>query len=116
MSKENNAFARVEEPTVVRITRARARADSILRGLLPPKPSSKPDRKQAVRVNSKRPASDENKPSSNAGLQHKRRAVLKDVTNVLCENSYMNCASRTKVQARILSFFELSQFFKNYFC
>ena len=107
MSKENVASAKVEEPTV-RITRARARADSTFRVSLPPKPPIKPDQKQVVRANPKRPASGENKPSANAGLQPKRRAVLKDVTNVLCENLYMNCASRTKVQASILPFFELS--------
>ena len=108
MNKENITSAKIEEPTV-RITRARAKAATKSGGLLPPKPPIKLDQMQVVRTNSKRPASNENKPSAtaNAGLQHKRRATLKDVTNVVSENSYMNCISTTKVEARILSFFEL---------
>ncbi|RVW54026.1 Cyclin-A2-1 [Vitis vinifera] len=110
MNKENITSAKIEEPTV-RITRARAKAATKSGGLLPPKPPIKLDEMQVVRTNSKRPASNENKPSAtaNAGLQHKRRATLKDVTNVVSENSYMNCISTTKVEARILSFFEFKR-------
>lgn len=99
MNKENITSAKIEEPTV-RITRARAKAATKSGGLLPPKPPIKLDQMQVVRTNSKRAASDENKPSAtaNAGLQHKRRAALKDVTNVVSENSYMNCISTTKVE------------------
>lgn len=99
MNKENITSAEIEEPTV-RITRARAKAATKSGGLLPPKPPIKLDEMQVVRTNSKRPASNENKPSAtaNAGLQHKRRATLKDVTNVVSENSYMNCISTTKVE------------------
>lgn len=33
-----------------------------------------------------------------AGKQHKKRAVLKDVTNIFCENSFLNCVNTTKAQ------------------
>lgn len=101
MNKENIIAAKFEEPTV-RITRARAKALSTSGGILPSsKGLIKQDQKRVLRTNSKRPASDENKPNATtAGLQHKRRAVLKDVTNVFCESSYMNCINATKVQVR----------------
>lgn len=98
MNKENAAAAKVEEPTS-RITRARAKALGTSGGVFPSaKPTFKPDQKRAHKVNSKR-AADENKASMTAtsGLQHKRRAVLKDVTNI-SENSNVNCNNVAEVQ------------------
>ncbi|ESQ38682.1 hypothetical protein EUTSA_v10029347mg [Eutrema salsugineum] len=43
--------------------------------------------------NSKRTALDEKK-----GNAHKKRAVLKDITNVNCENSYTSCFNAAKIQ------------------
>ncbi|KAJ6957253.1 hypothetical protein D5086_031602 [Populus alba] len=100
MNKENATAAKHEEPTT-RITRARAKASGTSVGLFPAsKPSFKQDQKHPLRSKAKRAASDENKSCSTsvAGLKHKRRAVLKDVTNVLCENSHLNCNIATKQQ------------------
>lgn len=89
MNKENTNVANNEEPSG-RITRARAKALGASVGTLPSvEPPFKPDQKLGLRENSKRAASDESKGPAIAtdGLQHKRRAVLKDVTNIFCENS-----------------------------
>ncbi|KAJ9168372.1 hypothetical protein P3X46_019907 [Hevea brasiliensis] len=97
MNIENKVAAKVEEPST-RMTRARAKA---LETLLPAsKPSFKKDQKCVLRANTKRTASDDNKASVTviSGLQCKRRAVLKDVTNLTRENSYANCINGTKDQ------------------
>ncbi|XP_016463394.1 cyclin-A2-2-like [Nicotiana tabacum] len=92
----------------MRITRARARA-SVLgsSGRLPPlHPSTKQDKKHVLGAESKRSkrsASDENRPGTSStatGVQPKRRAVLKDMTNVLHENSHMNCINGSKIQVK----------------
>ncbi len=103
MKKEDTTTAKVEEPNV-RITRARAKALGLSGGIFPSsKPSFKQDQKHVVCSKFKRAASDENKASTvaPAGIQHKRRAVLGDVTNVLCENSHMNYTHSSKNQVRI---------------
>lgn len=93
----------------MRITRARAKALGSSGRLPPLHPSVRQDKKQGQvtqGIKSKRPASDENKPvtsSSTAFQQHKRRAVLRDVTNVLCENPYMNCINGSKFQVKKFS-------------
>ncbi|KDP32289.1 hypothetical protein JCGZ_13214 [Jatropha curcas] len=100
MDKENIVAAKVEEPTT-RITRARAKAMETSVGVLPAsRPSFKEDQKRALRAHTKRTASDDNKACATAisGLQHKRRAVLKDVTNLIRENSHANCDNGAKVQ------------------
>lgn len=100
MDKENTTAAKVEEPTV-RITRARSKALGLSGGIFPSsKPSFKQDQKHVLRSKFKRAASDENKASmvAPAGTQHKRRAVLEDVTNILCENSLMNRIHSSKIQ------------------
>ena len=102
MKKENKTAAKVEEPTA-RITRARAKALGSSGGIFPSsKPSFKQDQKHVLCSKFKRAASDENKASTGApaGIQQKRRAVLEDVTNVLCENSHINIHP-TKIQVRI---------------
>lgn len=96
MDKENRTAAKFEELTV-RITRARAKALGSSGGLPPQKPSLKRDQKK-VPTNAKRAVSDENQ-SAVGVLQSKKRAVLKEVTNILCDNSYLKC------QVRLLSQF-----------
>ncbi|XP_024452948.2 cyclin-A2-4 isoform X2 [Populus trichocarpa] len=83
------------------ITRAAALRAS---GTMPPlKAPTKQDWKRNLRTNRKRAALDENSTSrpDNADNQCKRRAVLQDVTNVCCENSYTSCFSATKIQAKV---------------
>ncbi|KAK7283057.1 hypothetical protein RIF29_12299 [Crotalaria pallida] len=83
MNKENKVSA-TDEERPLRITRSRAKALGG-RGIPPyPRPSLKTEPKNKVRANSKRAASDDNKTSAvvPADLQHKRRAVLADVTNI----------------------------------
>ncbi|KAL3610577.1 hypothetical protein D5086_001597 [Populus alba] len=100
MKKENilpSNFRQLNGP----VTRAAALRAS---GKMPTlKASSKQDQKRILRANPKRAALDENNTSgpANAGNQRKRRAVLQDVTNVCCENSYTSCFSATKIQAKI---------------
>ncbi|KAE8726253.1 Cyclin-A2-1 [Hibiscus syriacus] len=101
MNKENEPTEKVEEPTG-RITRARAKAQ----GGAPSKPSFRQepqDKKRVLRINSKRASSDENRASmtSTVGLKPKRRAVLKDVTNVIAESAdsmHMECLNANKIQ------------------
>ncbi|KAF7830233.1 cyclin-A2-2-like isoform X1 [Senna tora] len=94
MNRESTIGAKDEERPV-RITRARARALGSLGGIPPAsRPSFKPEQRPILGANSKRAASDENKTSlvTDAGLLHKRRAVLTDVTNVSQKscNKYIN--------------------------
>lgn len=80
-----------------RLTRARAAAALRASGQLPPlkdQSQQNQNQKQLSRVNSKRPV------SGNTCVQRKRRAVLQDVTNVFCENSYKGCFNSTKIQAK----------------
>lgn len=111
MNKENTQAANFEEPSV-RITRARAKAFGASGGILPPsvKPSFKPDRKRVLQENSKRAASDESKASAiaTAGLQHKRRAVLKDVANIFCDHSNAKDIDASKIQVNVFNVFEYS--------
>ncbi|KAK8597938.1 hypothetical protein V6N13_095332 [Hibiscus sabdariffa] len=98
MNKENEPIVKLEEPTG-RITRARAKAQAGAAS----KPSFKQDKKCVLRVNSKRASSDENKASmtSTVGLKTKRRAVLKDVTNVSAESAdsmHVECLNANKIQ------------------
>ncbi|KAK6119466.1 hypothetical protein DH2020_046794 [Rehmannia glutinosa] len=94
---DENRSSNLREPTV-RITRARAKALSSSSGLPPLYPSSKPDGKQVLRANLKRAASDDNKQAATSAAcpQHKKRAVLKDLTNITCENLYINCINAAR--------------------
>ncbi|XP_050366275.1 LOW QUALITY PROTEIN: cyclin-A2-2-like [Argentina anserina] len=77
MNKENTNAARAEEPTV-RMTRARAKAfGASVEVVSSTQPVVKQGQKRALLANSKAGTS----VVSTIGLQHKRRAVLKDVTN-----------------------------------
>ena len=91
MKKENSVTLKTSE-LPGRLTRARAAALRACGKLPPLKYPIQGNQKQPLQVNSKRAASD------NTCLQPKRRAVLQDVTNVCCENSYRNCFNATKVQ------------------
>ncbi|XVE71611.1 hypothetical protein DITRI_Ditri10aG0165000 [Diplodiscus trichospermus] len=100
MNKENEPTEKVEEPTG-RITRARSKALGAPGGIcFSSKPSFKQDQKRVHRLNSKRAASDENKASVTAtvGLEPKRRAVLKNVTNICADGSHKDCINATKIQ------------------
>ncbi|XP_057514675.1 cyclin-A2-4-like isoform X2 [Actinidia eriantha] len=96
MKKENLASSVVGEP-IVRMTRARAAARCATGGISPSKATKQQNQKRVLRTNSKRTALDEeNMAPVPAGVQNKRRAVLKDVTNVRC-NSYRNCLITAKL-------------------
>ncbi|KAJ6743629.1 CYCLIN-A2-4 [Salix viminalis] len=98
MNKENATATKLEDPAT-RITRARAKALGTSVGIYPAsKPSFKQEQRHPLRAKTKRAASDENKSASTSinGFKHKRRAVLKDVSNIFCENSHQNCINATK--------------------
>ncbi|KAK5824330.1 hypothetical protein PVK06_019101 [Gossypium arboreum] len=99
MSKENEPIESMEEPTG-RITRARAKAQRGAEGMCSSKPSFKQDQKCVLRMNSKRASSDENRTcvAATVGLQPKRRAVLKDVTNVSANAMQIDCLNVTEIQ------------------
>ncbi|XWS20354.1 hypothetical protein CRYUN_Cryun31cG0094300 [Craigia yunnanensis] len=101
MRKENVVSANVGDLNG-RITRARAAALLASRQLPPLNAPNKPDQKRVLRANTKRTALDENNTNApgNAGLQRKKRAVLQDVTNVCCNNSYRKCFNATKIQTK----------------
>ncbi|KAI3996196.1 hypothetical protein MKX01_022690 [Papaver californicum] len=97
MMKEN-MLPSISEECTARMTRSRAAAASRASNvMLPPKVPAKQEMKKVTRGNSKRPASDEN---NLTGIQNKRRAVFKDVTNVLCDTSYRNCINASKIQTK----------------
>ncbi|XLR19593.1 hypothetical protein S83_047505, partial [Arachis hypogaea] len=67
-------------------------------------PAKQHNQKQSqLRANPKRALSD------NAFLQRKKKAVLQDVTNVFCENTYRSCFNSTKVQVRRASWPRLAE-------
>ncbi|KAL6533879.1 hypothetical protein OROHE_013712 [Orobanche hederae] len=96
---DENSSSSLPEPTA-RITRARAKALGSSSGLPPLYPSSKQADKPVSRANLKRAASDNNKEaaSSAAFPPHKKRAALKDVTNITCDNLYINCINAARGQ------------------
>ncbi|RDX72620.1 Cyclin-A2-1, partial [Mucuna pruriens] len=97
MDKVNTVSAKDEERPL-RITRARARA---LRGLPPySRPSFKNEHKNVLRPNSKRAVSeDKSSVVVPAFVQHKGRAALTDVTNILAK-SHDKCSKASKFQAK----------------
>ena len=92
MKNKNILAAVVRDPTA-RVTRAQAAASQSSEGMNNLDASKQHLQK---RNNSKRVALDE-KNSCAPTNQHKRRAVLKDVTNICCDNSYRNCVNATKL-------------------
>ncbi|KAI4376159.1 hypothetical protein MLD38_013949 [Melastoma candidum] len=101
MNKENDIGVRRVADNV-RITRSRAKAVGTSTGILPSsRPSFKQDHKRVLRASAKRAASNENKPANEgdaAATWNKKRAVLKDVTNVLCKRSFLSCVNAAKHQ------------------
>ncbi|KAG8481930.1 hypothetical protein CXB51_026668 [Gossypium anomalum] len=82
-----------------RLTRARAAALCASRQL-PLKAPTQPDQKRVLRA--KRTASDGNNTNAAENASHhcKKRAVLQDLTNVCCNNSYRMCINATKIQSK----------------
>ncbi|KAL3616073.1 hypothetical protein CASFOL_040367 [Castilleja foliolosa] len=88
---DENRSSNLGEP-IARITRARAKALGSSIGLPPLYPSSKQADKLVLRANLKRAALDNKEASSSAVChRHKKRSVLKDITNITCEDLYINC-------------------------
>ncbi|KAK9923270.1 hypothetical protein M0R45_031699 [Rubus argutus] len=88
-----------------RITRARAASLHTSRQFPPLKACTQPTQQSqmpALLANPKRAAVDENNENAagNACIQHKRRAVLQDVTNVFCKPSSRDCFNANKAQAK----------------
>uniref|UniRef100_A0A1D1YVE0 Cyclin-A2-1 n=1 Tax=Anthurium amnicola TaxID=1678845 RepID=A0A1D1YVE0_9ARAE len=95
--KENTVVTGYAE-VPARLTRARAAACRATGSVLSLKPSlTKPESNRASRGNSIGIVQDENNPrvSLPAAVQHKKRAVLKDVTNVCCESTYKKACHQT---------------------
>ncbi|MCL7038282.1 hypothetical protein MKW94_006236 [Papaver nudicaule] len=99
MLKENMLPSIPKEYTA-RMTRSRAVASRAFGVRLPPKVPTKQETKKVIRGRAKRPASDENTQTVSSSYQNKRRAVLKDVTNVLRDTSYRNCTNASKIQTK----------------
>lgn len=100
MNKENTNAANTEEP-LLRVTRSRAKTLGTYGGM----PASlKPlqDQKRVLRAKSKRAEADESRTSAatTASFQQKRRAVLKDVTNISCENAHVNVNDASEIQVK----------------
>lgn len=102
MRKENLVSAKVGGLNGC-ITRARASALRASGQKVPLKALSQQAPK--MRRNTGKAALDESKANakSNPCLQQKKRAVLQDVTNVLCETSYKNCFNAAKIEVHFLS-------------
>ncbi|KAL3511823.1 hypothetical protein ACH5RR_024540 [Cinchona calisaya] len=96
MKKENIVKVAVGEPTA-RITRARAAAYRQSEAMASKELSMLQDEKLIQRINSKRVALDERNENTPACSQPKRRAVLKDITNVVCDISHKKCLNATKI-------------------
>ncbi|KAG6382987.1 hypothetical protein SASPL_157279 [Salvia splendens] len=99
LMNDENRPSNLGEPTA-RVTRARAKFLGSSSGLPLLYPSAKHDDKRVSRASLKRAAPDKSVGSSAACHPNKKRAVLKDVTNVNCEKLYINCINAAKGQVR----------------
>nr|XP_043613060.1 cyclin-A2-1-like [Erigeron canadensis]XP_043613061.1 cyclin-A2-1-like [Erigeron canadensis]XP_043613062.1 cyclin-A2-1-like [Erigeron canadensis] len=97
MNKENSSAVNIREPTT-RITRARAKALGITGGLPPRHPQPKLETKQALQSNSKRGSSDNKSTDVGSSFQPKRRAILKDVTNMPFNDLNIKVINEVKIQ------------------
>ncbi|KAM0855589.1 hypothetical protein ACQ4PT_049662 [Festuca glaucescens] len=97
--KDNPVLIACQAPSG-RITRAQAANNRGRFGVAHPAPV--PVRKPVAKTNAKRGALDENACASavTSAPQPKRRAVLRDVTNISCANSYKSCTAATKLQSK----------------
>lgn len=91
MKKEKSVTLKAGEVNG-RLTRARAAAFRASGQLPPLKGVAQESQKQPQVANPKRAVSD------NTCLPRKKRAVLQDVTNISCENTYRSCSNATKIQ------------------
>ena len=99
--KDNAVLIACQAPNG-RVTRAQA-ANCGRFGVPHPAPVLvRTERKPATKGKAKRGASDENTCASalTSAPPPKRRAALKDVTNISCANSFRNCTAVTKLQSR----------------
>ncbi|XP_010932850.1 cyclin-A2-1 [Elaeis guineensis] len=99
--KENSITAGYGVPNV-RITRSRAVAIRENGGVLPLIPSLAKREEMQTQGKYKRAATDENSQTASltAGFQHKKRAVLKDVSNICTDNSSRHCIPGANVQCK----------------
>ena len=100
-----------------RITRARAKELSES-GDVPCSSKSSGVQKHIVRANSKRMASDDINicSISSSGLPNKRRAVLKDVTNISTKGSDKNCRNASNIQVNLNLWLMFCCFFVKCWC
>ncbi|XP_024994596.1 cyclin-A2-1-like isoform X2 [Cynara cardunculus var. scolymus] len=98
MTMGNVPAANIQGATT-RVTRARAKVLGASRGLPPRHPLVKQDHKQALQPKAKRASSD-NKSATDvaSNVPAKRRAVLKDITNNLFEDSSIKVSNGIKDQ------------------
>ncbi|KAH0448242.1 hypothetical protein IEQ34_022042 [Dendrobium chrysotoxum] len=84
------------------VTRAKTAALASQGRRLLPRPPLIPDKKQTKVKRTKRVTSEENNHTAPyvVSSQNKKRAVLRDVSNVCCESSYRNCVNAVKIQAK----------------
>ncbi|KAH9714703.1 cyclin-A2-4 [Citrus sinensis] len=103
MKKQSSIAANVGDSTGI-MTRSRAAtlASQSSGFVASSRAPSVQTRKRVLRENPKKAASDENNiiVTENPCRQHKRRAVLQDVTNVCCENSYRSFFHAAKIQPK----------------
>ncbi|XP_065868768.1 cyclin-A2-4 [Euphorbia lathyris] len=102
MKKENSLPATNVGNPNGRITRSQVAALNAANKMPSSRATTQQGQKRILRANSKRAAPDENNSSTSdiAGIQPKRRAVLRDVTNVCCDNSYRSCFNTSRIQAK----------------
>ncbi|PKU79538.1 cyclin-A2-1 [Dendrobium catenatum] len=84
------------------VTRAKAGTLASHGRISLPRPPPKPDKKQRLIGRRKRVKSDENDCAvpSVAVSQNNKREVLKDISDLCCENSYRNCLNAAKMQIK----------------
>ncbi|KAK9072074.1 hypothetical protein SSX86_008506 [Deinandra increscens subsp. villosa] len=97
MSKENVHPANNKVPTT-RITRARAKALGVSGDLPPLHPRAKHEFNQFLQPNSKRGSSDNKSNDAGSNFQSKRRAVLKDVSNMPFNDLNIKVINDIKIQ------------------
>ncbi|CAL0308770.1 unnamed protein product [Lupinus luteus] len=95
MKKENSVVLKAGE-FPGRMTRAQVASSRVSRQLAPLKEPSRRNQNQPLCADPKRAVSD----TGSTCLQHKKRVVLQDVTDVCCQNSYKSCFDSTITQAK----------------
>lgn len=93
--KKEKSFSSKAGQLPSRLTRARAASFRAAEQLPPLKRVARGKQKQYQENNPKTTISD------NISLPSKKRAVLQDVINVCCENTYRSCFNATKIQVAV---------------